>query len=328
MIKTILIMGCGSIGQRHAKNAKNIGVENIILFDINLERIKGFAEEISTDLLYDSMDDLFVENPKIDAAVISTPSALHVDNAKLLAEHSINLFIEKPLSNTLDGINQLIKLIEEKNLTTMMGQSYRFHEGFIQLKKLLDTDVVGKIYHVNYYGGQYLPDWHPTMDYRKEYSARKELGGGVLLTTMSHMFDNIQWLFGDITDINGWKANLSDLEIDVEDSVFLLLKTQKNIIINTYFDFIQRCQQHKMIITGSEGHIEADFIEHEIKVCKNNSQLILPYDFDVNKRYVMELQHFLDLVDKGVKKHEIDLKVGKKVLEYIFNPKIVPITKI
>lgn len=328
MIENILIAGCGSIGQRHARNAKSIGIENIILLDINLKRIKEFAGDIGTDLLYDSVDDLLAENPKIDAAVISTPSALHVENAKLFAEHNINLFIEKPLSNNFDGIDQLIKLVKEKNLTSMMGQSYRFHEGFLQLKKLLDTDAVGKIYHVNYYGGQYLPDWHPTMDYRKEYSAQKALGGGVLLTTMSHIFDNVQWLFGDITDIKGWKACLSDLEIDVEDSVFLLLKTEKNIIVNTYFDFIQRCQQHKMIVTGSEGHIEADFIEHKIKICKNNSQLILPYDFDANRRYVMELQHFIDLIDKGVKNHDIDLKVGIKALECIFNPEIVPITKI
>ncbi len=325
MLKNILIFGCGSIGQRHANNAKKIGIEKIILYDINKERLEKFAKKIGTNFYYDSLERLFKENPLIEGAIISTPSSFHVSNAKLLAERNINILIEKPLSNTLEGVNELINLIEERKITVMMGQSYRFHEGFIKLKEHLNKNEIGKIYHVNYYGGQYLPDWHPNMDYRKEYSARKELGGGVLLTTMSHMFDNIQWLFGDITGIEGWKARLSDLEINVEDSVFLLVVTDRKVVINISFNFLERCQQHKIVITGSKGHIEADFISHEIKICKNQSRVSLSYNFDHNKRYIDEVLHFIYLVENRINNHDIDLKIGKKALECILDPNILPL---
>lgn len=328
MIKNILIVGCGSIGQRHAENAKKIGIENILLLDINISRIEPFARKIGTNLLYSSFEEIFDEKCEIDAAIISTPSALHVEHAKLLAEKGINIFIEKPLSNSLDGINELIDVINEKNIVSMMGHSYRFHEGLVELKKLLDTNIIGKIYHVNYYGGQYLPDWHPKMDYRREYSAKKELGGGVLLTTMSHMFDNIQWFFGDIIKITGWKSRLSDLEIDVEDSVFVLIKTNQGAIINTLFDFLQKCQQHKMIITGEKGHIEADFINHRIMVCKKSEELNYNYEFDNNKRYIDELKHFVELINDRTTEHELDVKHGMQIMEYILNPNIASITQI
>lgn len=323
MLKNILIFGCGSIGQRHAINAKKIGIEKIILFDIDQFRLKEFAQKIGTKFYYCELNSLFEENPFIQAAIISTPSSLHVSNAKLLAEHNINLFIEKPLSNTLEGIEELESLVEERELIIMMGQSYRFHEGFKKLKEFLNNYEIGKIFHVNYFGGQYLPDWHPEMDYREEYSARKELGGGVLLTTMSHMFDNIQWLFGEIVNIEGFKGRLSDLEIDVEDSVFLLIRTNKCIIINTSFDFLQRCPQHKMVITGSEGHIEADFISHNIKICKDQSIISVSYNFDSNRRYIDELLHFVYLVENRINNHKINLKIGKKALECIFHPNIL-----
>ncbi len=325
MLKKLLIVGCGSIGQRHARNAWKIGVEDLLLFDIDLKRVREFGKEIGTDMIYDSFEDIFNENPDINAAMICTPSSLHLENSILLANKGINLFVEKPIATDLEGVGELIRVVKENKLISMMGQSYRFHEGFVKLKELLNQDVIGKILHVNYYGGQYLPDWHPNMDYRREYSARSNLGGGVLLTTMSHVVDNIQWLFGDVTSINGWKTRLSNLEIDVEDSVFLLLKTNRDVIVNTSFDFLQQCPQHSMIITGENGHINADFNEHRIEICKKNHKLTLNYEFDDNYRYVEELKFFFTMVETHNEDTEIDLTVGKRVLEILSDPGIIDI---
>lgn len=198
-----------------------------------------------------------------------------------------------------------------------MGQSYRFHEGFIELKKLLDEEVVGKIYHVNYYGGSYLPEWHPDEDYRKEYAAQKQLGGGVLLTSFSHTFDTINWLFGNIIRLTGWKAKLGDLEIDVEDYFSALAETDKGIVVQSQSDFLQ-INRHQIIINGKDGYLEADLIKNEITVqLRNQTPQIIHYNFDPNKRYVDEIMHFRELVQNRTTKHRLDLKVGKNVLELI-----------
>jgi len=323
MINTIIIVGCGSIGQRHAKNAKKVGIENIILCDTNLERIKEFSEEIDSSSLYESYEKAFLEHPEIDAAIISTPSGLHIKPATFFAEKKVNIFVEKPLSKDLNGVDELIETVIENGVINMMGQSYRFHEGFLELKKLIDNNILGKIYNVNYFGGHYLPDWHPEMDYRKEYTAQKRLGGGVLLTNMSHTLDTINWLFCEITQIKGWKTRISDLEIDVEDCVFCLLKTEKGIIVQLQSDFLKRKNRHQMIIFGEKGHIWADFIENTINVwILDKTPEIIKYNFHPNQRYINELLYFAVTIKERKMKHELDLSLGKKVLELIANPKI------
>lgn len=320
---TIIIVGCGSIGQRHAMNAKQIGIENIIICDINLQRLKKFATELGTTYYYSSYADAFGKHPETDAAVISTPSGIHIQPATFFAEKGIPIFIEKPLSNNLDNVDNLMEIIAENDLVAMIGQSYRFHEGFLQLKELLDRDVLGKIFHVNYFGGHYLPDWHPDQDYRKEYAAQKRLGGGVLLTSASHGFDTINWLFGEIDQITGWKTHQSNLEIDVEDSIFCLIKTRKDIIVQYQSDFIQRENKHQMIVFGEKGHISADFVKNEIEIGVMGENLErIYYDFDPNKRYVDELIYFTNIIKKKLTKQELDLSVGKKILEMIKNPNI------
>jgi len=327
MIKTILIVGTGSIGQKHAKNANSLGVEKIILVDINPERVRKFAKEINTELVYQDYKKAIEENPDIEAAIISTPSSLHIEPAEFLAEHKINILVEKPLSNNLGGVDNLIKIVKKNKKVAMMGQTYRFHEGFLKLKELLDKNTIGKIYHINYFGGQYLPNWHPNRDYRKDYTAQKRLGGGVFLTSASHGFDIIQWLFGDIIDITGWKVKLSNLEIDVKDSFFCLLKTKKGVIIQYQSDFLQRVHRHQMIIFGEKGYIEADFIKKEIKIwtVDNPEVEILNYQFNHSQCYIDELKHFFNLIEQNRIEHNLDLSVGKRILELILSPSVASI---
>jgi predicted dehydrogenase len=323
-MNTIMIVGCGSIGQRHAKNAKKLGVQNVILCDICMGRLKEFAAELGTNYFYASYHEALKRHPETEAAIISTPSAIHVEPATFFAQNGVPIFVEKPLSNNLDGVDPLIEITGENNVVAMMGQSYRFHEGFIQLKSLLDENIIGKIYHVNYQGGHYLPDWHHDQDYRKEYVAQKRLGGGVLLTSTSHSFDTVQWLFGNIKTIQGWKTKLSHLEIDVEDSVFCLANTEYDVVVICQSDFIQRKNRHEMLIVGKNGHIKADFIKNQIEIFNiEKVEKIIEYDFNPNQRYVEELIHFFKLIENGTIKHDLDLNTGYKVLELIKSREII-----
>lgn len=325
---TLLIVGAGSIGRRHAQNARMLGLRTIVC-DVDIERAKKLAEETNSERFYTNYKKACEENMDIVAAVIATPSQSHIENAKFLAEKGIHLFIEKPLASEIGGVDDLINIIELKKVVAMMGQSYRFHEGYLALKKLLEDGMTGKIYHVNLFGGQYLPDWHPAMDYRTEYAAQKKLGGGALYTSMSHTFDSIAWLFGGIDEISGWKARLSDLEIDVDDSVFCLIKTNQNVVVMCQADFLQRIPRHRVVVVGEKGTIEVDFIAHEITVeILGEKPLVQRYSFEPNKRYVEELRHFVQLIEDGIVKHPLDIHTGKRVVELLLSDKIKVITEI
>lgn len=346
----ILIIGCGSIGRRHAINARQLGAD-VVLCDINEKRLKEFAiEHQFTDYFTDYYE--AIEKTKPKAAIIATPSNLHLSPARGLALKGIHILMEKPLSDSLENIAYLEEAVKEHNITFMMAQSYRFHEGLIALKNIIDEELIGRIYNVEMAGGWYLPDWHFREDYSKEYAAQKDLGGGVLLTSMSHTFDTIRWLFGEIEELMGWKTKLSDLNISVEDFVSCQIRTSKKVYINVVDDFLSRLPRSEMRIFGSEGFISTNFRKNTIHYWKvsekrfipEDSQIgdrgndwirvvedgivydpslsVLEYGFENNRRYVEELKYFFEMVEQGVKKFDLDINAGKKVLECIFSPNI------
>ncbi len=323
--KALLVIGCGSIGARHARNARSLGVR-VVLADPNIERARALAQEIGAEATFADYREA-TEKMTLVGVVVATPSSLHVEQALWCAARGLPLFIEKPLATELAGLSELLSVATEKKLITMMGQSYRFHEGFLKLKELLDTNVIGAIQIVEYMGGQYLPDWHPKEDYRKEYAAQKRLGGGAMFTSMSHALDNVEWLFGRVEDYSGSKSRKGDLEIDVDDTCDVEIGTERNIKASVHFDFLAKPAVHYMHIVGEEGKIEADFIAHQIIVTDAaGNKETLSYIFEANKRYVDELQYFLTLLEKGASDPALDIAHGKHLVELMCDPRIVDLT--
>lgn len=349
----LLIIGCGSIGHRHARNAKTLGAE-ITLCDLNQSLMQNLRAELGEVPCYTNYLNA-IDHAGIDAAVVATPSSLHVEMATQLAMRGINLLVEKPLSHSLIGVDSLLNIVKQNSVTAMMAQSFRFHEGFLTLQGLLNEGAIGKLYHVCSNNGWYLPDWHFHEDYRCEYAASRTLGGGVILTSFSHSFDTFRWLFGEIDKIIGWKAKLSSLAMDVEDSAFCLLRTKKGVIIACIANFLNRFPRNDMIITGSEGHIEADFsnnllrlwqvrdkrfapddprmseIPGRIRIIEDGVQYnpepeIVRYDFETNHRYLAEMAYFFERVRNREVEFDLDLRAGARVLELINNAHFQNIT--
>lgn len=308
----VLVVGCGSIGRRHIRNLRSLGIRNFILCDTSEASLKAAAEGLENPVLTTRFKNALLQAP--EAAVICTPSSLHLDMAFELARHGVHLLIEKPLSHTLEGVTELEELVEEKGIVAMMAMCYRFHPVFQQIKSLLASEVVGKVYHVNYYGGHYLPDWHPNADYRVEYAAKKKLGGGVILTSI-HGLDNIRWLFGEVEEAHAFVDKTSDLEMDVEDIVTGILRLKSGVLVNWSTDFLQRANQHRMIIAGSTGTIRADLLTGVVETYSvglgqwYSGRLA----FEVNDMYVAETKHFLDCIEKKLTP-EADVKDGHKTL--------------
>lgn len=340
----LLIIGCGSIGRRHARNAKTLGAE-LVLCDLDEGLMQKVSAEMGEVPCYTDYLEA-ADHEGVDAAVVATPTSLHAEMATQLAMRGVHLLVEKPLSHSLEGIDTLLHIVNQNRVTAMMGQSFRFHEGFLTLQGLLDEQAIGKVYHVCSCNGWYLPDWHVHEDYRREYAARRSLGGGVALTSFSHSFDTFRWLFGGIEEIIGWKATLGSLSIDVEDSAFCLLRTTQGVIIMTVADFLSRFPRKDMTIIGSEGQIEVDFSNHLLKLWRVRDKRFAPgdprmaeipgrirviedgvqydpeseiirYDFEGNHRYLAEMAYFFDLVKAGELEFDLDLRSGLRVLELI-----------
>lgn len=315
----IIVIGCGSIGKRHAKNLNFLGIKDIVLCDPIQSKLISLGKIIRTSLLYKDFKEALRENPDISVAIICTPTAFHMEPAIYLAKRKINLFIEKPLSNNLKKTKLLSKIASSKKITVMMGHSYMFEDGFLKLKSLLDKNVIGKLYYATYFQGQYLPDWHPKEDYKIEYTASKSLGGGALLTLTSHTFYLIEWLFGRIKSIDGYLiGKIGSLEVDVDDSVFLLMKTERGVIVQTQNNFIVKVHNHKLIVEGIKGRLEFDFVEKKILLLLNNHKPKLVHtNKDNNERFLKEMKFFLKKLKQKNLEKNLNLESGIRFLQKI-----------
>ncbi|MBI1911710.1 MAG: Gfo/Idh/MocA family oxidoreductase [Deltaproteobacteria bacterium] len=316
----VLIVGCGSIGRRHLANLKALGVKKFILCDTNKELLEKVATGLENPVLTTNFKDAVLRCP--DAAVICTPSSMHLEMSLELAKRGVDLLIEKPLSHSLEGCSELEELVMEKDLVAMLAMCYRFHPVFLHIKNLVDSEIIGKIFHVNYYGGHYLPDWHPYADYRNEYASQKRLGGGVILTSI-HSLDNIRWLFGEVSEAHAFVDKVSSLEMDAEDIATAIFRLENGIYVNWQNDFLQRANQHRMVITGEAGTIRCDFVEGVIETYLTNYKKTWntgKLTFDINKMYLEEMEHFLECIINRTQP-SIDLKEGYKTLKLALDVK-------
>ncbi len=308
----VLVVGCGSIGKRHIRNLRTLNVGEIIAHDVVLERCHEVEREYGVKA-YDRLEEALALRPRV--ALICTPTISHIALALSAANSGCHLFIEKPLSHSLDGVDELIEIVEQKGLITMVGCNWRFHFGIALIKKLLGRNSIGRVVCARVQAGQYLPDWNPGEDYRQGYSANRTLGGGVILDGI-HLIDYVGWFLGEIGQVLCFTGKLSSLEIDTEDTVEMLLKFKSGAIAEVHLDYIQRFYGHSCQIIGEEGTILWDINERQVKLysVKTKEWSVFPDKSDINRMYVEEMKHFLQcLQEKAIPMQ--DIKTGKNVLE-------------
>ena len=245
-------MGCGSIGEKHIRNLMTLQAVKIIVCDSNQNRLFKVRREYGIDENYTDLKQALSKD--IDAVLVCTPTALHVPIASAAIDNGCHVFVEKPLSNDLEGVSKLVERADKRGLVIMVGFNLRFHPSFQRIKKLLDDERIGKVICARVQVGQYLPDWHPWEDYRKSYSAQRTLGGGIILDAI-HELDYVRWFLGDVKEVFCFADKLSDLEINTEDVAEILLKFKEGPIANVHMDYIQRSYNRSIHLIGDKGTI-------------------------------------------------------------------------
>lgn len=341
----VLIIGCGSIGRRHARNAINLGAE-VILCDLNMQRMCDIGAPLAITGYYTDFHTA-IDKSGADAAVVATPSNFHFEPAKALVEQGIPVLMEKPLCLSLEEALHLERIVRERNAILMMAHTYRFRDEWIAVRSMLDDWPLGKIYSAEFTGGWYLPDWHIREDYRTEYAGKKELGGGVLFTGMSHLFDIARWLFGNIDIITGVRMKQSNLDINVDDAFVCILRSSAGVTITIIEDFLSRLPRRQLRINSEYGYVEIDFNRKQMSfwdvhekrydptidaATSTNPDLFriledgVGYDLEPevkilkysgNDAYLKELKSFFEIVAEGRTHFPLDIDSGIKVLALI-----------
>lgn len=202
----VLIQGLGSIAEKHIYAIRQLNPEVKIYALRSGKGARDFAGVINLEKL----DDVHVQ---FDFAIISNPTKYHLQSILNLLELNIPLFIEKPVFNSLKGLEGLLEKVERASIPTYVACNMRFLPVIRYLKEVFKEKQPLEI---RCYCGSYLPDWRPSVDYRMTYSANADLGGGVHLDLI-HELDYLYFLLGKPVNSRGFIGNISDLDINSVD---------------------------------------------------------------------------------------------------------------
>lgn len=314
---TILICGLGSIGRRHLRNLKALGRDDVVLLRTGKSTL---PEDELEGLPVESELDQALVRWRPEAVVVSNPTALHLEVAIPSAEAGCHLLIEKPVSHTMEGIEDLREALKRGGGQVLVGFQFRFHPGLKVVKRLLKEGAIGRVISARAHWGEYLPNWHPWEDYRLSYSARSDLGGGVLLT-LCHPFDYLLWLVGEVASVSAEIGNLGALELEVEDTAEVLLSFKEGVLGSVHLDYNQRPASHWLEIVGTEGTIRWDNTDGVVRywtaVKAQWQETPPPNGFERNDKFLDEMRHFLDILD-GKATPLCSLEDGIRVLEIVF----------
>jgi predicted dehydrogenase len=306
-----LIVGLGGIGQRHVRNLRAL-----LGYDVEIlaYRVRKLTQVITPTLQADTDRDVEREyqlrvfgdlelalEEKPEVAFICNPSSLHLQAALACVRRGCDLFIEKPLSNGLDGLPELQALVAQKARIVMVGYQLRFHPCFLRLQEIVKKGLLGNLLAVRAAVGEYLPGWHRYEDYRQGYAARADLGGGVILSQI-HEFDYLYSLFGKARRLFSVGGHWSNLELDVEDVASTLMECEfagRPLPVHLQQDYLQRPPQRQCEVIGDAGKAILDF--PALSVTRYDAEGAVADRFtceqlDRNQLFVGELQHFLDCV--------------------------------
>lgn len=303
MISRVLIVGLGSIGKRHLHIARTLFPNSDIRI---LRHLANNEVHPLSNGNFSCIDEALEFAPNI--AVIATPAPFHISAAQQLAEINTHLLIEKPLSINTEGVAQLISTCKKQGVTLLVGYNLRFMSSLKFYRDLLEKNAIGKVLSIRCDMGRYLPSWRSASDYSKNVSARKALGGGVLLE-LSHEIDYLRWIFGDINWVKATLTRQSELSIDVEDTAHLTLgftpgPDGHQIVGTVNLDFIRHDAIRLCIAIGEIGSLSWDGITGNVDFYdpkRGEWVRVFQQQHQLDASYISEWVNFIDCINLKIK---------------------------
>lgn len=286
----IAVLGQGSAGRRHAQLALELGHELAVYDpDPGVTAAAGAepAESVADCLRW------------AEAVVIASPPSEHASQVRAAIEHGVPTLVEKPLALDWPRAAELDWLARERGVPLSVAMNLREHPGVRGLARLLGEGAAGEVLMAQARCGSWLPAWRPG-DYRESYSARRELGGGVLLDVAVHELDYLLLLAGPVRSVGALAARVSSLQADVEDVVLLTLELAGGGIAELSVNYFDRAYTRGCRIVGSQATLEWSWeAQSLIRYGADSSILREPVASDVTPTYRSQLERFLQSVERG-----------------------------
>ena len=294
MINRALVVALGSIGKRHLRLLR----EELPHSDIRVLRSTGCTQQAipGANGCFDSLQDALEFSP--DIAIVASPAPFHLTTSLPLAQSGVHLLIEKPISNNIEGVHELLDVCYTNKQVIQVGYNLRLLNTLQRFRDEINQGAIGEVLSVRCEIGQYLPTWRPDSDYRKGVSARSDMGGGALLE-LSHELDMLRWVFGEVSWVSAWMDHLSNLDINVEDCVMLQLGFINGAAGQASMDLLRHDTTRTCTAIGAKGSLRWDAIAGTVahfNMGKNRWQVLYTDQPERDYSYRKQIKRFIAAV--------------------------------
>ena len=253
-MKKILIIGAGGIGKRHIKGYLETKRVLISVVEPNQDKLIKIQKEFLIDKTYMSIEQANLN--QFDLAVICSPANMHVDAMKTCAQNNLSFMVEKPLSTSMEGVDEIIQLVEKNNLFARVGYTRRNSHVSRALKDQIDNNKVGDVKLVYINSSQEFPKYRP--DYQTIYYAHPEMGGGAILDAATHMIDQLIWIIGKPKEVSCMFDRLVLKGTNTEDTCLINIRFDNGIMANITVNQFQKPNVNSYEFIGTKGNLKLD----------------------------------------------------------------------
>jgi predicted dehydrogenase len=258
----------------------------------------------------DNVDEL-LKDGEMDGVIVATPVATHFNLAMRALSSGKHILVEKPLATTVEEVEQIGELAKQKNLVVMAGHTFLFNAAVRYVKKMIDSGELGDIRYI--------------------YSQRLNLGRirsdvDALWNFAPHDISIIQYWLNDVTPLSVVKRGLDYIQRNIDDVVFVNIIYPNRIMANIHVSWLDPHRVRSMTVVGSKKMVVYDDIaENKIAIFDKgidrmavlgqnmdfddprfqnfnhrSGDVVMPR-IDFQEPLKVEIEHFLDCIEKGTK---------------------------
>ncbi len=262
----IAVIGAGHLGEFHIKLLKSSKLFNLIgFFDPNKSRVKEIIDKYNINFF--EIDKI---NSLVDAVIISTPTSSHYETALKFLNNNNHVFIEKPITSSIEQANKLIKIKRNNNLVGQVGHVERFNSAFLSIKDALNPMFI---------------ESHRLSSYPS-----RGTDVSVVLDLMIHDIDILLSLVDSkITKIS---ANGTKIISSSPDIANARIEFENGCVANLTSSRLSLKKMRKMRIFQTDSYISLDFDS-------GSSEIIKIKNFDGKNKYAMTI-HDSEGVEKEI----------------------------
>ena len=288
----LAVVGLGSIGRRHLGNFHTVGVEHLTAWDAATEAREAAARQFPFATITATLEQAL---DGVQGIVVCTPPSSHLALAKAGLERGAHLMVEKPLTDSIEGVAEVLKACDAKRLVVLTAYNWRYWPPMLAVEKMLAEGRIGALRAARTEYAYHLSIRFA--DYRSSYMADPERGGGCLLDE-SHAIDYMRWLCGEVTEVSAVVERVSGLDIRTDDIADLTVRFASGAIGNIHMNLFAWNVHSHFELMGDAGVIQWRRLESEVRVYdpKPNRWEVYPFGGQLNDMYIEEAKHFVACV--------------------------------